>query len=163
MTQRRTSFTARRRRMNVLFNPSRWGWRRALKYTFSGHDGEYTLPPPCHGPLSFPRFFQHHWSQGRCGFPVAGFDFVSHGSENLANNLSSPVGRVDSTSTTGPVFRSDQSKTDPATLKAGGVKERRKGGQKEATDHRSLSFFLSFPGSECCLDCILWYSCAVLN
>lgn len=170
MTRRRTSFTARRGRMNVSFNPSRWGWKRSLKYAFSGSNGTYKLSPPCHRPLSFTRFFQHHWSQGRCGFPVARFGFVPRGSEGLANNLSSPVGGVDSTSTTGPVFRSDQSEADPATLKAGGVEEWRKGGQKEAKEgycctdlflsfFPSLSFYLSLslPGSECCLVALVAY------
>lgn len=81
------------------------------------------------------------------GFPVARLGFVPRGSEGLANNLSSPVGRVDSTSTTGPVFRSDQSQADPDTLKGrrgGRVEERRaKGSKGRVLLHRSLS--LSFP------------------
>lgn len=68
---------------------------------------------------------------------------MPRGSEGLANNLSSPVGRVDSTSTTGPVFRSDESEADPA----GGVEEWRKGGQKEAKEWyccTELSLSISF-------------------
>lgn len=120
MTQRRTSFTARRGRTNAMFNPSRWGCKLSPKYMFSGLDCTFTLFPSRHRAASFRRFSQHQWSVGRCGFPVALFSFLPRGSEGLANHLSAPVGRVDSTSTTGPVFRSDESKADLATLKAGG-------------------------------------------
>lgn len=77
---------------------------------------------------------------------------MPRGSEGLANNLSSPVGRVHSTSTTGPVFRSDESEADPATLKAGGVEEWRKGGQKEAKKWfccTDLSLSISFSPTIC--------------
>lgn len=108
------------------------------------------------------------------GFPLARLGFVPRGSEGLANNLSSPVGRVDSTSTTGPVFRSDQSQADPATLKAGGVEEWRKGGQKEAKEGNcctdlSLSLFpsLSFSLSRCLFQAVnvallLWVYIVIL-
>lgn len=48
MTQRRTSFTARRGRTNGAFNPSRWGWKIPLKYTLSGRGRTFKYFPPHH-------------------------------------------------------------------------------------------------------------------
>lgn len=96
---------------------------------------------------------------------------MPRGSEGLANNLPSPVGHVDSRSTTGPVFRSDQGETDPATVKAGGVEEWRKGGKTEEkgmVQHKTLSFYLflslshSLPGNAHSLKCILYCKAHVL-
>lgn len=114
---------------------------------FSGLICTFKLFPSRHWAATFRRFSQHQWSGGRCGFPVAVFSFLPRGSEGLANHLSAPVGRVDSASTTGPVFKSDESKADLATLKAGGLEEWRQGGQKEGKEWyccTDLSLSLSF-------------------
>lgn len=113
MTRRRTSFTARRGRMNVLFNPSRWGWKTSLKYTFSGRSFIKQALTTLSQTLIIPAFLPASLITGQMWVSCS----TVRGSEGLANNLLSPVGGVDSTSTTGPVFRSDRSEVDPAILK----------------------------------------------
>lgn len=79
--------------------------------------------------------------------------WISSSSEGLANNLSAPLGRVDSTSTTGPVFKSNESKADLATVRrVGRVKESRAKGRKGMVLlHRSLSLFSCH---QCCFECV---------